>query len=124
MFIPRYLPLEHLGLDLRRKTIAFGYKYVAENVILSLRLTTPRTSEMADQSTIQFDDTPSGRDASNRLESPIHSEKSMRIIIIGAGASGLLLAYKLQKDFQNINFIVYEKNADVAGTWYENRYPG
>ncbi|KAI1358426.1 hypothetical protein F5Y08DRAFT_116319 [Xylaria arbuscula] len=79
---------------------------------------------MADQSPFQFDDTPSGRDASKRLENPIHSEKLMRIIIIGAGASGLLLAYKLQKDFQNISFIIYEKNPAVAGTWYENRYPG
>ncbi|KAI0512941.1 hypothetical protein F5B22DRAFT_280782 [Xylaria bambusicola] len=79
---------------------------------------------MADQPAFHFDDTPSGHDASKRLEGPIHAEKDMRIVIIGAGASGLLLAYKLQKDFQNISFTVYEKNPAVAGTWYENRYPG
>lgn len=26
--------------------------------------------------------------------------------------------------FENYELICYEKNAGVAGTWYENRYPG
>lgn len=63
-------------------------------------------------------------DSSSRLRRPIHSERHVRVICIGAGASGLLLAYKLQKHFQNYSLTVYEKNAEVSGTWYENRYPG
>lgn len=48
----------------------------------------------------------------------------MRIICIGAGASGICLAYKVQRSFSNFELTVYEKNAGVSGTWYENRYPG
>ncbi|KAF9888468.1 hypothetical protein FE257_008575 [Aspergillus nanangensis] len=62
--------------------------------------------------------------SSDRLSRPIHSERQVRIICIGAGASGLLFAYKLQRSFSNYSLTLYEKNADIAGTWYENKYPG
>lgn len=45
---------------------------------------------------------------------------------MGAGAAGidfLHFAPAALKDL-NIEIVVYEKNADVGGTWYENRYPG
>ncbi|KAI0015716.1 hypothetical protein F4780DRAFT_773363 [Xylariomycetidae sp. FL0641] len=67
---------------------------------------------------------PPGQDAFRRLHNPIHSERHMRIICIGAGASGLLMAYKLNKHFENFRLTLYEKNPAVGGTWYENRYPG
>jgi len=63
-------------------------------------------------------------DAQHRLKGPIHAQRHVRIICIGAGASGLLMAYKLQKHFQNFSLQVYEKNSEVSGTWFENRYPG
>ncbi|PFH50242.1 hypothetical protein AMATHDRAFT_4151 [Amanita thiersii Skay4041] len=59
-----------------------------------------------------------------RLENPIYKERSLRIICIGAGASGLIFTYKLQRSFENFELTVYEKNEDVSGTWFENRYPG
>lgn len=59
-----------------------------------------------------------------RLTGPIHTERHVKVICVGAGASGLLMAYKLQKHFTNFSLTVYEKNPAVAGTWYENRYPG
>jgi hypothetical protein len=62
--------------------------------------------------------------ATRRLEGPIHAERHVSIICVGAGASGLLLAYKLQQHFANYTLTVFEKNPAVAGTWYENRYPG
>ncbi|KAK0661784.1 putative sterigmatocystin biosynthesis monooxygenase stcW [Lasiodiplodia hormozganensis] len=61
---------------------------------------------------------------SARASNPIHHERHIRIIAVGAGASGLVLAYKLQRSFRNYSLTIYEKNADVAGTWHENRYPG
>jgi cation diffusion facilitator CzcD-associated flavoprotein CzcO len=67
---------------------------------------------------------PQERDAARRLEAPIHSERHVRIVCVGAGASGLLMAYKLQKHFNNFSLTVYEKNPAIAGTWFENRYPG
>ncbi|TFK71445.1 FAD/NAD(P)-binding domain-containing protein [Pluteus cervinus] len=60
----------------------------------------------------------------NRLEQPLQSERRMRIICLGAGASGLLFAYKLQRSFSNFDLTLFEKNPDIAGTWYENKYPG
>ncbi|KAF2653519.1 FAD/NAD(P)-binding domain-containing protein [Lophiostoma macrostomum CBS 122681] len=63
-------------------------------------------------------------DAAHRLRGPIHAQRHVRIICIGAGASGLLMAYKLQRHFKNFSLTVYEKNAEVSGTWFENRYPG
>lgn len=47
----------------------------------------------------------------------------MRIIIVGAGMSGLLAGIELKKAGYN-NFVLYEKADKVAGTWRENRYPG
>lgn len=58
------------------------------------------------------------------LGGPIHSEKHMRIIVCGAGASALCFAYKLQRSFTNFSLKLFEKNPDISGTWFENRYPG
>jgi cation diffusion facilitator CzcD-associated flavoprotein CzcO len=44
-------------------------------------------------------------------------------VIAGAGPSGLALAIELKK-IPTITFQIYEKNANVGGTWFENRYPG
>ncbi|KAF8967752.1 hypothetical protein BDZ97DRAFT_1916690 [Flammula alnicola] len=34
------------------------------------------------------------------------------------------MAYKLQRNFSNFDLVCYEKNEDLGGTWWENRYPG
>lgn len=60
----------------------------------------------------------------NPLQAAIHSERKMRIICIGAGPSGLCFAYKLQRSFDYFSLTIYEKNAEVSGTWLENTYPG
>ncbi|KAG8158662.1 hypothetical protein KVR01_011784 [Diaporthe batatas] len=54
-----------------------------------------------------------------------HSQQTpVRIIHVGAGAAGLLTAFKAQKTLRNFSLVCYEKNAGIGGTWYENRYPG
>jgi heterodisulfide reductase subunit A-like polyferredoxin len=58
------------------------------------------------------------------LGGPIHTEREMRVVVIGAGVSGLCFAYKLQRSFENFSLQLYEKNPEISGTWYENRYPG
>jgi 4-hydroxyacetophenone monooxygenase len=42
--------------------------------------------------------------------------------IIGTGLSGLNAAAQLKR--AGIPFVVLEKNSEVGGTWFENRYPG
>ena len=45
-----------------------------------------------------------------------------KVLVIGAGMTGMAAATKLRE--AGYDFVVIEKNADVGGTWYENRYPG
>jgi 4-hydroxyacetophenone monooxygenase len=47
---------------------------------------------------------------------------SFRVLIIGAGMSGLCAAIRLKQ--AGVAFTIVEKNATVGGTWYENSYPG
>jgi 4-hydroxyacetophenone monooxygenase len=47
---------------------------------------------------------------------------AFRVVVIGAGMSGLLVAHRLQQ--AGIPFVIVEKNEDVGGTWLENSYPG
>lgn len=51
--------------------------------------------------------------------------RPLKIIAIGAGFSGLSLARAVHVEkLRNISLTVYEKDAGLGGTWYENRYPG
>jgi 4-hydroxyacetophenone monooxygenase len=44
------------------------------------------------------------------------------VAIIGAGMSGILAGIRLKQ--AGVPFTIFEKNADVGGTWLENTYPG
>jgi len=57
-------------------------------------------------------------------EQPLGSARHIRIVGIGAGASGLNMIRTLRLNLTDYEVVVYEKNADVGGTWFENRYPG
>jgi cation diffusion facilitator CzcD-associated flavoprotein CzcO len=68
------------------------------------------------------------------LSEPVHIDPSqwafkprkLRVVCIGAGFSGLILAYKLKHEqpLEFVDFRIYEKNSEVGGTWLENVYPG
>ena len=47
-----------------------------------------------------------------------------RLIIIGCGTSGIALASRLRFQLNYKNFIIYEREEDVGGTWHLNTYPG
>ncbi|KAK8052687.1 hypothetical protein PG996_011988 [Apiospora saccharicola] len=55
---------------------------------------------------------------------PIRKERHMKIACIGAGASGLCFAYKLQRSFEDFSLTLFERNDTVGGVWVANRYPG
>ena len=44
-----------------------------------------------------------------------------RVGIIGAGLGGVCAAIRLEQ--AGIPYVVFEKNADLGGTWFENTYP-
>lgn len=55
-------------------------------------------------------------------------DRKLRVVTIGAGFSGLLMAHKFQHRFpemQNmIDHTIFEARSDVGGTWLVNTYPG
>ena len=52
----------------------------------------------------------------------VNPDKPFQVVIIGAGMSGIVAAYRLAE--ADVPYIVVDKNADVGGTWLENSYPG
>ncbi|KAM0521289.1 hypothetical protein ACHAPE_002767 [Trichoderma viride] len=61
------------------------------------------------------------------LDGPLRQERKLRVVCVGGGWSGMTLAHKLTHELKWDHFIdlqIYEKNPDLGGTWYENRYPG
>lgn len=55
---------------------------------------------------------------------PVENFRKMRVVVIGAGFSGIYLGVRIPQRLRNVELAIYEKNDDVGGTWYENRYPG
>lgn len=52
---------------------------------------------------------------------PQCTPQPLKIIHVGAGASGILFAHKAEKQLKNYELVCYEKNDVIGGTWYENR---
>ena len=55
-------------------------------------------------------------------DAPVENLRPMRVIVIGAGYSGIYHAIRIPERLRNVELVVYDKNAGVGGTWYENRY--
>ncbi|KAF5226916.1 hypothetical protein FANTH_14940, partial [Fusarium anthophilum] len=91
---------------------------MGENINASLTETNENTHDTAPRS------------ASNWVpisEAPAFTPRKIRVVCIGAGYSGLMLAYKWKHETPMEDFVdltIYEKNEDVGGTWLVNRYPG
>lgn len=47
----------------------------------------------------------------------IDEYRPLRIIVIGAGYSGIIAGIRLQQRMKNVDFVIYEKMAGVGGTW-------
>src|SRR5690606_8938379 len=55
-------------------------------------------------------------------KSAVAPDRRFRVVIIGAGMSGLAAAHHLRG--AGIPFVVLERNDEVGGVWWENHYPG
>lgn len=54
--------------------------------------------------------------------SPVDNMRPLKVIVIGAGYSGIYCGIRIPEKLRNVELVIYEKNAGVGGTWYENRY--
>ncbi|RAQ54033.1 flavin-binding monooxygenase [Aspergillus flavus] len=54
----------------------------------------------------------------------VDESRALRVVIIGSGISGIISSIRFRQRIPNVDLCVYEKNPDIGGTWYENRYPG
>jgi hypothetical protein len=57
------------------------------------------------------------------LEQPIGSRRPIRVVCLGAGYSGLMMGIVFNERMKDANaeFVIYERNEDLGGTWFENR---
>ncbi|KAJ0383198.1 hypothetical protein COL922a_010977 [Colletotrichum nupharicola] len=51
-------------------------------------------------------------------ESPLGTARKLRVLMVGAGASGLNLARHMDLHMESFELTIYEKNSDVGGTCY------
>lgn len=58
------------------------------------------------------------------LETPSRANRRLKVITIGAGASALNFAHEVSISDLDIDLVCYEKNPEIGGTWFENKYPG
>jgi ribulose 1,5-bisphosphate synthetase/thiazole synthase len=54
-------------------------------------------------------------------DSPVENLRPLKVIVIGAGYSGIYCGIRIPEKLRNVELVIYEKNAGVGGTWYENR---
>ncbi|KAL4940871.1 hypothetical protein BDV06DRAFT_213134 [Aspergillus oleicola] len=47
-----------------------------------------------------------------------------KVVIIGAGFSGLTMACQLQDKLKEYDYTIYERSKETGGTWSANKYPG
>ncbi|KAJ4138647.1 hypothetical protein NW768_002498 [Fusarium equiseti] len=87
--------------------------------------TTSYDSKIPDVKTAEiFSTTPEEKTRSSASQRCMDQARPLKVIYIGAGISGICGAVEFRKQVPDIDLVIYEKNPDLGGTWYENRYPG
>ncbi|MCJ1354531.1 MAG: hypothetical protein MMC33_004520 [Icmadophila ericetorum] len=54
----------------------------------------------------------------------VDAVRPLKVICLGAGVSGILAAIRFPERVKNLDLVIYEKNEEIGGTWFENKYPG
>jgi hypothetical protein len=74
-----------------------------------------------------------GTSSKSKFAIPLHQQlaftpRKIRVITIGAGYSGLIIAHKFQHRYPEmqdmITHTIFEGRSEVGGTWLVNTYPG
>lgn len=58
------------------------------------------------------------------LEQLYGARKRMRVVMLGAGISGINFLKFAEDRLKNVEIVCYESLDEVGGTWLANRYPG
>lgn len=53
-------------------------------------------------------------------EAPMGTKRRLRVVVLGAGASGINFCKMSRGKLENVEVVCYEKNNEVGGTWLEN----
>ncbi|KAJ7103195.1 FAD/NAD-binding domain-containing protein [Mycena belliarum] len=56
--------------------------------------------------------------------SAIDAARPMRVVIIGAGFSGIIAGIRFLQKVRNVQLTIYEALPGIGGTWFVNKYPG
>ncbi|TFY70634.1 hypothetical protein EVG20_g2373 [Dentipellis fragilis] len=54
----------------------------------------------------------------------IDDYRRMKVVCIGAGYTGVVAGIRFAQRIPNLDLTIYEKEEEVGGTWWVNRYPG
>ena len=57
-------------------------------------------------------------------EKEINRSRPLKVTHVAAKVSGIVGAIRFGKLVLDFEFVIYEKNPDVGGTWYENKHSG
>jgi len=56
---------------------------------------------------------------------PAATARRVKVVMVGGGFSGLNIAHAVEiGKLERVDLEIFEKNANIGGTWHENRYPG
>jgi NAD(P)-binding Rossmann-like domain len=56
------------------------------------------------------------------LEQPCGTKRPIRLIAVGAGASGIDLAHAVSTRTDKVDLTIYERLPEVGGCWYTSRF--
>jgi len=54
-------------------------------------------------------------------DAPVENLRPLKVVVIGAGYSGIYCGIRIPERLRNVELVIYEKNAGLGGTWWENR---
>jgi hypothetical protein len=102
---PRARNCDAIAIPLKRRIMARTL-LVSLTIILS-KMTKPATN---------------GEVVSSSLaDQAVDTLRPIKVICIGGGLSGILTAIRFPQRIPNLELVIYEKNEDIGGTWFENR---
>lgn len=88
----------------------------AKKQLLSSRDETPKTGDAQTDGATYVNGT--ADDAPWLLhQAPVENQRPLKVIVIGAGYSGIYLGIRLPERLRNVDLVIYEKNAGIGGTW-------